>query len=451
MFATGKGFPRFAALCMVLVLPETYAAFSLAQGPPPPPFWIEGDIDGNGKVDNRDVRRFRQEWVKYHEGRTIDPNADINGDQRINYYDALRLLHLLLNPQAPPATSGLIVGTLQVQGNPEDYEALLDGVPVAWEIRADGSFGISGVPVGGHTLTVVRRGAPAEGVHVGVDVVGGDRIILPEPLKPVVAGQIAGIVSDGVAKTPIVGAQVVAVPADARFLADRTRETSRVVDEGGRDTISVPPPPAEDGAGVSPPPPPPRILQALTDANGAYTIPAVPPGIYMVAAIARGYLPQRKLTRVAAGRTSPADFQLRPRPEPVEPGIGTVEGTVYGLVADIAKGSLDQKPIQGAVVCVRPQRAITIPLTPPEPPVLTDVAQGADSDDIVPPPPPDLILPRLCTLTDREGHYSIDAPAGNALLVARADGYRPTFVGVVVVSGQTVKQDVTLRPARRAQ
>jgi len=266
----------------------------LPQSPPPPPFSLVADLNGDGFVDGADMVVFREAWRDWKIRGVLNANADLNGDKKIDYFDALQMCQYVLNPETAVGVWGTVVGTLQLAAPASEYEALLDGSPVPWTVAAGGAFGVGDVPPGDHVLSVVRRGSP-EGVHIPVSVSKGKRVVLPDPLRPVPGGQIGGLVIDGVANKALVGAQVVVVPARLRNLEPTSDTTAN-----------------DDGIEVLPRPPQ-LILQAITDANGGYLILAAPTGLCRVTVSAAGYRPQNRLMLLEPGRTTTADFRLRPR------------------------------------------------------------------------------------------------------------------------------------------
>lgn len=428
--------PAFLAGGVALVLAAVGAVPALPGElpPPPPPFWLLADLNGDNAIDDADMQLFRQAWKAYHKQGIYTAAADLNGDGRIDYFDAFTMAGYTLSP-ATTTRAGAIVGTLQAPADPDAYDVLLDGVPVAWQTRPDGRFAINGVPPGDHTLSIVRRDLPTEGYHGAVTVPPGDTVTLPEPVRPGVGGQIAGLVTDARTLGPIAGAQVVATP----LAVLEPPPGPRVTDPGTETVDSV----------VLEPPSSRPLLQALTDTAGSYVLPAVPPGAYQVTVRALGYVPQGRPVRVAPGGTSPADFALRREPDPrPRPGEGVIQGTIYGVPAEAQTDSAADPaaPIEGALVCLHSRAPIILdPEYPPDVPHILEPGTAVVDPSIYPPRPPDVRFPWLCTYTDRDGHYSLRAPAGKALLTVRAAGYLPIGLVVDILAGRTVTQDVRLR------
>ncbi len=403
--------------------------------PPPPPFWLPADLNGDNAIDDADLQLFRQAWRAYYKQGTYNAAADLNDDKRIDYFDALTMAGYMLSPGGAVTTAGAIVGTMQAPAGPDAYDVLLDGVPVPWQTQPDGRFAINGVPPGDHTLSIVRRDLPTEGYHESVTVPPAETVTLPEPVRPTVGGQIAGLVTDARTLEPIAGAQVVTLPLP-------------VLEPPPPPRITDPQTQAADSPILEPPSSGP-LLQTLTDRAGSYVLAAVPPGAYQVTVNALGYVPQSRPVRVVAGRTSPADFALRREPDPrPQPGEGAIEGTVYGVPAD-ARADTDPGravTLEGALVCLGSRAPIVLdPEFPPDVPHILEPTPADVDPAIYPPRPPRVLLPRLCTYTDRDGHYSLRAPAGKALLTVRAAGYLPVGLVVEILEGRTVTQDVRLR------
>lgn len=326
---------------------------------------------------------------------------------------------------APPPgpTTSAIDGEVAIQGAAVDYELLLDGQPVPGALRDDGTYAIENVPPGRHRIAVVGRDG-MEGGYATVEVPDGRRARAPRIVTES-GGQIAGIVTvieDGVMR-PLEGAQVTAQPA-VMILAD----------DGDTPISDVPRPT------IYPPPDLPTF-EAFTDTDGSFVIRAVPEGEYTVGVAQPNMEDAWQWVRVQAGRTAAADFRLRPI---IEPGVGTVEGTVLGTQDDLTA------PVVGARVTIVSDRGWgpVGPPAPPEPfePVEPAAGEGDGQGDAEPGhpgmPDPDTIAPPyyegVSTVTDESGAFSLNAPAGYARIRVYAPGWAPTRREITIEAGRTL-------------
>lgn len=325
---------------------------------------------------------------------------------------------------APPQpTTSAIEGEVDIAGNVGDYELLLDGQPVPGVLRADGSYTIGGVLPGHHRIAVVARDGMM-GAYCTVEVGRGERVRAPR-VTPELGGQIVGIVSlhgdDGL--RPLAGVEVTAQPAVVIA--------------------------AEEGDGEAHPEiwPPPELptFSAFTDENGSYVIRAVPPGEYIVTVAQQQVRHNAQWVFVEAGHTAVADFELWPE---VEAGVGTVRGRVVGRSSD---GS--QQPVVGARVTIRGEVPWWSPQPPPLPPEEPLSEQGDGGGESVPGAPlrnPDLFAPPplewVSTLTDENGEYALNAPAGRASIEVWAPGWQSAWEEIIIIAGETVQQNFVLEP-----
>jgi hypothetical protein len=297
---------------------------------------------------------------------------------------------------------GDIVGTLAAGGQPENFTIQLDGQELSRRPDSSGAFRVSGVAPGEHLICLIAPDG-MQGIYAGVNVVEGEDSnagdLLPRP-----GGRITGTVVkrlDNGTVVPAPRVKVVATPAGIW--------------------------PTNDVRPMSTAGP---VIIAYTDRDGVYDMRAVPPGGYIVTVSLPGYQARAKYVLVGPWTTSVADFVLWPVPE----GVGTVEGTVWG----VRNGSLI--PLEGARVTI-------IPDVPWEPIILAadleDVANAIGvMPDIFPPP----IRRRFSTLTDWNGHYSLNVPAGPALIVVFAEGYVPQRRQIRVPLHDTITVDFRLQP-----
>jgi hypothetical protein len=320
--------------------------------------------------------------------------------------------------QPPNTSTSSIEGEVEVQGAATDYDLLLDGQPVPGALRADGTYVIEDVPPGQHRVAVIARDG-MEGGYATVDVPDGQRARAPR-IVPGAGGQIVGIVTvveDG-ALRPLAGVEVAAQPAMMILPAD----------EG--------PDPGDERPSIYPPPVDLPTFETFTDADGSFVIPAVPPGEYSVSVAEPTMEDAWQWVRVRAGRSAVADFRLRPA---IEPGVGTVEGIVTGR----SDGLLE--PLGGARVTVI-SGSPWEPLGPPAPPVET--ADRTAEPDEPPMPDPDALAPprfeAVSTLTDADGSFSLNAPAGHARIEVYLPGWSPVRREIQIRADETVRQDFEL-------
>ncbi|HEY3397299.1 MAG TPA: carboxypeptidase-like regulatory domain-containing protein [Armatimonadota bacterium] len=319
----------------------------------------------------------------------------------------------------PAKLGGTLTGSLS-GANPQAYSLFVDGQKVKPKPAANGSFSIPGVPPGKHTFSALAESGMT-GISQGCTVVAGEPVDLGD-LTPQLGGQIAGMVvkqDAGGALTPLAGVEVLATSATPYMMM------------GSTNPVRFPVPASE------------VTLRGVTDDRGSYVIPAVPPGSYVVTVNVPGLVQGIQWVWVDAASTAAADFQLLPA---VETGVATLNGTVYGKPA---AGS--PVPLENATVTV------TLPAPwsplPPEPLPLTGVPTGmqarlrahtAGSTASAVLVPPSYVFRAFTTLTDAQGHYSVEVPSGYLTVEAWADGYLWTTQEVTVEPGQVVTRDFTL-------
>lgn len=317
----------------------------------------------------------------------------------------------------PPQTSS-IEGRVNVQGSADDYDLLLDGQPVPGALQADGSYAISVAP-GEHRIGIVSRDG-MEGGYTTIEVPVGERVRAPE-IVPELGGQIVGIVTvlDGNGLRPLAGVAVTAQPALMSVIDDET---------------GLPRPPTgtspEDWLNFT----------TFTDADGSFIIRAVPQGEYTVTVAEPAMEGGWQWVWVAAGHTAVADFTLR---EAIEPGVGTVRGTVVGV-----QGGLSA-PVMGARVTITSENWWG-PIGPPEGPPVAPAQEGdgQGSEPGVSPPDPGMIAPpyfeSVSTLTDANGQYMLNAPAGYASIEVYMPGWAPVWEEIRVLPDETLTRDFVL-------
>ncbi|GEM_PF-5934235 len=316
-----------------------------------------------------------------------------------------------------PPQSSSIEGRVNVQGSVADYQLLLDGQPVPGALQADGSYAVSVAP-GEHRIGIVSEDG-MEGGYTTIQVPDGERVRAPE-IVPELGGQIVGIVTvlgqGGL--TPLAGVEVTAQPA-VMIMLDETGEPQPV---------------------VYPPPEGLPSFSTFTDADGSFIIRAVPPGEYTVSVQQPGMEGGWQWVWVDAGHTAVADFTLR---EAIEPGVGTVQGTVVGV-----QGGLSA-PVMGARVTISTDTWWG-PVGPPEvaPVEPAQEGDGEGSEPGVCPPDPGMIAPpyfeSVSTLTDASGQYTLNAPAGYASIEVYMPGWAPVWEELRVLPDETLTRDFVL-------
>ncbi|WP_433750424.1 carboxypeptidase regulatory-like domain-containing protein [Falsibacillus pallidus] len=140
------------------------------------------------------------------------------------------------------------------------------------------------------------------------------------------------------------------------------------------------------------------IARIVTQSNGSYGVPTLPPGTYFIVAIKDGYQSMSMGAIITAGGTASVNFQLLSNP-------GNVTGTIFD--ADT------MNPIEGAAIQIKVLDA---------------------SGTIV-----------QFTFSDSDGIYLLSNLApGTYTLVASAPGYQNGLSSVVIPSNATVQLDISL-------
>ena len=92
---------RIVAAGLMLVMSAVGARLALAdETPPPPPFWVMYDLNHDGEVDGADIGKFAEHWIAYQASATYNAEADFNGDKRIDYLDAMRIIEAVIRATA---------------------------------------------------------------------------------------------------------------------------------------------------------------------------------------------------------------------------------------------------------------------------------------------------------------------------------------------------------------
>lgn len=326
----------------------------------------------------------------------------------------------------PPRDTTAIQGQVSVAGDAAGYQLLLDGQPVPGALRPDGSYRIEGVSAGEHRIAIVG-GDGMTGGYCTVEVGEGQVVEAPE-IVPELGGQIVGMVTvreEGGLRA-LAGVEVTAQPARMMIMNE----------DGTAPDIYPPPEPPEDLPTFS----------TFTNDAGSFLIGAVPEGEYVVTVVQPDMEGTWQWVWVSAGHTAVADFELRPA---IEPGVGTVQGRVVGLVNG------ERVPLEGARVTIYCEN-MWGPIGPIEmPEINTGPAQDEGSSEgggsVGPmPPDPGMIMPPyfedLSTLTDADGHYSLNAPAGYASIEVWMPEYEPAWQEIVIRAAETLTVSFGLTP-----
>lgn len=316
----------------------------------------------------------------------------------------------------PPGATG-IQGQVNVSGDATGYRLLLDGQPVPGALRADGTYRIEGVPAGTHRIAVVD-GDGMTGGYTTVVAREGEVVRAPE-IVPGLGGQIVGMVTvreEGGLRA-LAGVEVTAQPATVMIMNE----------DGTAPDIYPPPEPPEDLPTFS----------AFTNDAGSFLIGAVPEGEYVVTVVVPDMEGTWQWVWVSAGHTAVADFELRPA---IEPGVGTVQGRVEGIHDG------ERAPLEGARVTIYCENWWE-PVGPIE--INAGSAQDEGGGSAGPmPPDPDMIAPpyfdALSTLTDADGHYTLNAPAGYAGIEAWMPEYEPAWQEIVIRAREILTVDFGL-------
>ena len=338
------------------------------------------------------------------------------------------------SPTTPAGNTGGVKGALAAAVNPQDYSIYVDGKKLAATPAADGSFELPQLPVGRHMLALIDESGMV-GTYLPIEVDSGETVDVGD-ITPLPTGQIVGTVmkrgADG-DLTPLAGVEVLADP-NVYVIMGGAEGVAPGADGSMRPDI-YPSPPRDAG-----------LVQctAITDEAGHYVMPGVAPGEYTVTVSVPGLEQGVQWVWVTSGEEATADFQLL---EAVDPGVGTVRGTVLGKTEDGGRA-----PLQGALVTI----TLALPWEPPLPlqptPAPSDAvarhplpAQAGDDPGGVPiicPPP--YRFEQFQTLTDRNGQWSLNVPSGHLNVSIWAEGYEGSWQEIRVEPDATVTVDATL-------
>lgn len=323
----------------------------------------------------------------------------------------------------PEGQGGSVTGQLEGTVDPQSFNIYVDGQKTATTPDANGNFRLSNLPPGAHVVSVISESG-LEGVYVEVELNEGENEDLG-PIRPILGGQIVGLVmaldSSGTIK-PLPGVVVLADPQPPVIILPQPPSQ---------------PLPARDADRVP--------YRAVTDERGSYVIPAVKPGVYLVTVNMVGMKSAAQWVLVEAGRTVVADFLLEPL---VPPGVGRVTGTVLGLTNG------GRMPLVGAVVTIWPSQPWDAPSPGPVPmpdnvanqlpATLDQSGASADPESGIYPPPYRYRLFR--TLTDAQGHYSLNVPSGELVIEVWKEGYWWQSRRLLLLPGGELVENFLLQP-----
>jgi protocatechuate 3,4-dioxygenase beta subunit len=391
---------------------------------------VPGDLNQDEVTDHMDFFELTSQFDP--SGHQSNPDADSNGDQRIDHRDVnLAILGRLLGrfgvPQPQLDQTGAVTGfVLSDTGDPAT-NAPLEGAHVwvgngnGFRLRAetgpDGAFRFEGVPVGQIRVVASHPGYHEE--HVLADVAAGQETTVTLLLPPWrddladLSGFVRGArVGDATQTTPLAGAAVRVLPlSDGEVVGDFDASHH----------------PGEDD--------PHQV--AFTNENGHYEIHDLPAGPYRVVVAARGFESQEREIEIAAEEQEHfEDFLLVPAVQ----RVGQVAGTVFDVNPLSARPS--DPPLPGAKVVL--ERMWEVPVDP----ILENEEGGGEGDHPFP-------VPAYFAITDASGRYHIDGVLpGKYHARAWAADHHPDSATVEVAVGETTIQDfhleVILEPGRGA-
>ncbi|MFN3420669.1 MAG: carboxypeptidase regulatory-like domain-containing protein, partial [Armatimonadota bacterium] len=179
------------------------------------------------------------------------------------------------------------------------------------------------------------------------------------------------------------------------------------------------------------------FFTALTDKNGKYEL-LVPAGTYLVEARHPDYEPASQVVTVEESSSVTLDFQLTPRPKETGTVVGTVMAELNGNFV----------PVPGALVLLKPQNGIIVPLeTATEETTvgqLISAQMNPSQQGLVPPGRP--IRYRLFTFTKADGSFELTGvPAGTYTAIAYKPNYGRDTKTITVNANETVRVDFLLR------
>ena len=306
-----------------------------------------------------------------------------------------------------PTTTGLS-GRVTGAGSPEALTLAVDGQQLKIRPQADGSFTILGLPPGEHVLSVIGPdGSVGTHITIEVDETGAADV---GDIDLEAGGQIVGLVAkveDDGALTPLEGIQVTATVPEVWIL------------DGDHPLPEIWPPPDDRPSDLK--------VVGFTDADGNYTLEAVPSGEYEVRVVVPGFEVGVQWVYVAPGSSATANFHLR---EAIDPGIGSVEGKITS--------SEDGEAIPGAVVSI----SATQPYVPVVAPDMAIPGRSPDAGPVE----PWFDWYTFMTLTDPHGEYHLNVPSGYMSVSVFAEGFDPVWRDVTLRPDRTLTLNIALEP-----
>jgi hypothetical protein len=302
-------------------------------------------------------------------------------------------------------------------------ELTLDGAVLEAALAPDGTFSLPAIPIGNHVLRVIGPNGTCGGEATFTILDGGEIELPPIELEP--AGILIGTITKLVDGTPQPAAGVTLVArSDVYWILNAAGDLAASGD------------PTDPACPLIYPPPAGSTYTAVTADDGSYTIEGMLPGEYLVTVAVPGYVTALQSATLTSGATSTLDLELTPVPEPA---VGTVAGTVTD-----SEGS----PLAGAVVSVTLESGWEPPM-PTDPLPLTESLRLSDAVGAACVPgwmPPSMFWWQFATLTDKDGHYSLNVPAGPCQISAWKWGYEYQGQALTIAADTTNTVDFKLGP-----
>lgn len=346
--------------------------------------------------------------------------AEVRGGQETNVgeielRDAGQISGLVTSATTQaPIPGAKVVVTEAVMANTSD---VLPHPVRGTRTNGDGSYTLSGMPVGEYVVTIAQHGYSAATLFLTVaagSTTPGDAILEPAPAQG--AGSMTGtvyLVADNGDKSPLAGALV---RLARRNEIEPMRPLPLGTNAGAPGVERVFYPDVKDRYRE-------RELYTFSTDDGSYKLDGVPAGDYTAIAVRPGLEAHQQPVTIEADKTATVDFSLRLR----QPRVGIVEGVVTD--------SATRKPIRGAFV-----HAV---LYYPMPLGVAGESRkpGADGAFFITPDDFDLYAE-----TDEQGRYKLRIPAGERVVRADARGYDGADVTVTVSAGSVVTGNIALAP-----
>ncbi len=261
---------------------------------------------------------------------------------------------------------------------------------------ADGTYKITGVPVGSYLAVAVRAGMDAAHQSVTVSTNTDSPLTFTLAVHQTQTGTVKGVVVDD-KQAPVAGAAIYAMLSQAEPPALLSGASSGK----SRDTMV--------GATA-------MVLKTTTGSDGSFTL-VVPTSVTTLGIAAPNYTPAQATVVVTAGGTTDAGTITL---TPIVQQTGTLQGSVVdaGTGAGIANATV--QAIAGGVA---------VPMS--------------SSAGVVASPLPPIPAP-LTTTTDAQGGFTLTVPVQVQTLLVYADKYDTQRVAVTVTNGATVQVKVSM-------